>query len=301
MKKIKEVIKSVIKKLAILIILSVSIFGLCTTIEERTTFASAGHSVSHSSGGHSSSHSSSSSRSHRSSRSSSSGSIEDAGPAPIIITIIFMTIFIIIFCKAIQKSKQTTPKNNIVDENEIEAEIKKYIPDFNKAEFLKQGFKTYCDVQNAWMNFRIQDVQDRITDELLNMYQSQLDAMEVKDEQNIIKDITLHGSRLKSVSCQNGVVTIKTGYTIDLYDYIINKSTGKVTSGTSNKKIRIFSEMCFRLTIDEAANLDKCPNCGAKLPNFNGAGRCEYCGSKVVAENKKWVLTSERVESQYFI
>ncbi len=300
MKKFIELIKSVFKKFAIVIILSVSIFGICTTIEEKNTFASAGHSVSHSSGSHSSSSSRSRSSS-RSSRSSSSGSTVEAGPVPIILTIIFMTVLIIIFCKIARKSKQTVLKKTTVDENKIEEQIKKYIPDFNRAEFLKQGFKTYCDIQNAWINFSIQDVQDRITDELLNMYQSQLDAMEIKDEQNIIKDITLRSSMLKNVICQNGVVTVTTGYTIDLYDYIINKSTGKVTSGTSSKKIRIFSEMCFRLTINKDANIDKCPNCGAKLPKFNGAGCCEYCGSKVVAENKKWVLTSERVESQYFI
>lgn len=298
MKKFKEKVKAIIKKLAIVIILSVSIFGFCMTIDEKTTFASAGHSVSHSS---SHSHSSSRSRSSsRSSRSRSSGSTENVGPVPAILSVIFVIIVIIAFCQITKKSKEAIPKNS-VDEDKIEAEIKKYIPNFNKTEFLNQGFKTYCDVQNAWMNFKIQDVQDIITDELLNMYQSQLDAMEVKDEQNIIKEITLQSSRLKNVSCQNGVVTITTGYTIDLYDYIINKSTGKVTSGTNNKKIRIFSEMCFRLTIDENASLDKCPNCGAKLPNFNGTGHCEYCGSKVVAENKKWVLTSEKVESQHFI
>lgn len=300
MNKFKKQVKAIIKKIAIIIIISVSMLGFCITIGEKPTIASAGHSVSHSSGGHSSSHSSRSSS--RSSRSRSSGSTEYVGPVPAILSLMFFIIIMIIFCKIASKGKQNKnmPKYTI-DESKIENEIKKYIPNFNKEEFLKQGFKTYCDVQNAWMNSKIEDVQDIITDELLNMYQSQLDAMEVKDEQNIIKDITFQGSKLKSVSCQNGVVTIKTGYTIDLYDYIINKSTGKVTSGTSNRKIRILSEMCFRLTLDENASIDKCPNCGAKLPKFNGAGRCEYCGSKVVAENKKWVLTSEKVESQHFI
>lgn len=301
MEKFKRKIKSIIKMLAIVIILSVSMLGFCITIDEKPTFASAGHSVSHSSGSHSSSHSSSRSRSssRRSGSSSSSGSIE---PVPAILTIVFFIIVMFVLCKVTSKNKQSkTPVKSTINEDNIVDEIKKYIPNFNKEEFLKQGFEIYCDVQNAWMNFKIQDVQDIITDELLNMYQSQLDAMEVKDEQNIIKDITLQGSRLKGVSYQNGVVTITAGYTIDLYDYIINKSTGKVTSGTSKEKIRILSEMCFRLTIDENTSLDKCPNCGAKLPNFNGAGRCEYCGSKVVAENKKWVLTSEKVESQRFI
>lgn len=227
-------------------------------------------------------------------------------PGAAVVSIIFYIIVMCIFvaCVRAANKKNSTVgqgKNNFVNEDNIEAEIKKYVADFDKKEFLEQGFKTYCDLQNAWMNFRINDVQNQITDELLNMFQSQLDAMEVKNEQNIVKDIEKHSARLKGVTCQNGVVTVSTQYTIDLYDYIINKTTGKVTSGTSTRKIRILSEMKFRLTIDEAKAIDKCPNCGAKLPNFNGTGKCEYCGSKIVSENKKWVLTSERVENQFFI
>ena len=41
-----------------------------------------------------------------------------------------------------------------------------------------------------------------------------------------------------------------------------------------------------------------CPNCGAKLENMNGATTCEYCNSKVVADNTKWVLTEKKVLMQ---
>ena len=47
-------------------------------------------------------------------------------------------------------------------------------------------------------------------------------------------------------------------------------------------------------------NDNYCPNCGAKV-EMNSTGTCEYCGSKLVSENTKWVLTEKKVIEQYYI
>ena len=198
-----------------------------------------------------------------------------------------------------------TAKENIIpnytptDDSKVEALIKHYIPTFDKAQFLQDGFKIYKDVQDAWMNFKLDDVKDVITDELYNMYESQLATLKVKGEQNIMKDFVLKKSFLKDVSVQNDTITINTRYIIEFYDYIANRNTGETIRGNSERKMRVRYEMKFRQSLDQSKVVDKCPSCGAPI-KINSFGTCEYCKAKIVTENTKWVLTEKKVLNQYY-
>lgn len=297
--------KNIIKKILITLGILCSVILTFTVIYERPTFADSGHSVSHSSShsSHSSSHSSSSSRrsSSSSSRSSSSRSSSSSGDlfAAMISVIIMIAIIVIwtIIANKKQLHKIVINKNN---EDEIENKIKKSIPNFNKQEFLKQGYSIYYDIQMAWMDFKLEDIKDKVTDEIYTMYESQLATLEVKGEQNIMKDIQLKQSCLKDVTNQNGTITIKTNYVIEMYDYIADVNTKKLIRGENKKKIRILYEMSFRKTLNENEKITHCPNCGAKV-EMNSTGTCEYCGSKLVSENTKWVLTEKKVIEQDYI
>ena len=297
--------KNIIKKILITLGILCSVILTFTVIYERPTFADSGHSVSHSSShsSHSSSHSSSSSRrsSSSSSRSSSSRSSSSSGDpfAAMISVIIMMAIIVIwtIIANKKQLHKIVINKNN---EDEIENKIKKSIPNFNKQEFLKQGYSIYYDIQMAWMDFKLEDIKDKVTDEIYTMYESQLATLEVKGEQNIMKNIQLKQSCLKDVTNQNGTITIKTNYVIEMYDYIADVNTKKLIRGEDKKKIRILYEMSFRKTLNEDEKITHCPNCGAKV-EMNSTGTCEYCGSKLVSENTKWVLTEKKVIEQDYI
>lgn len=297
----KEKIKKIIKKFLIITIISISFFGFFTILDEKPTFADSGFSTSHSSGGSSRSRSSrsrsSSSRSRSSSSSSSSGDASLGG-------IIVFIIIIIVYLSIIKSKSRNSNNKNInyinIDDTNIEAQIKQILPNFNKYQFLRDGFGIYKDVQDAWMNFKLEDVKDKLTDELYNMYESQLATLEVKGERNVMKDITMQRSYLKDVTNQNGILTITTGYIIDQYDYIDEPNTGRLIRGNSSQKMRVVYEMKFRMSIDESAQTTHCPNCGAKL-DINSNGICEYCGSKVVSENTKWVLTEKKALNQRYI
>ena len=296
----KKIIKGFLKRALIILLAVFMITVFFSLVDEKPTFADSGFSTSHSSGGsHSSSHSSSRSSSRSSSSgSSSSGSVSTSVDIVVFTIIIFTFLMIIATTSAKQKNKQI-PKENI-DESAVENEIKKSIPNFDKYAFLKEGFNIYCDIQNAWMNFKLEDVKDVITDELYNMYESQLATLEVKGEQNIMKDITLRRSYLRGVVKQNDNITIEAGYVIEMYDYIVDQQSGKLVRGESNRKMRVTYSMKFRKTLDENAKVEHCPNCGAKI-EMNSSGTCEYCGSKIVADNTKWVLTEKKALNQYYI
>ncbi len=279
--------KGIFKKLLIINTLILVIFTFSLLLDERPSFADSGFSTSYDSGG--SSYSSSSS-------SSSSGS-EDISPLEFAI-ILSIGAVILIFGKIdsyIFRKKEEMEK----DDTNIELEVTEYIPYFNKEEFLKQGYNIFCDVQEAWMNFKLEDVKDKITDELYKMYESQLITLKVKDEQNIMKDFELKEAYLSGVSYMNNTITITAVYIMDFYDYIIKQSTGELTRGIDKWKMHVKYEIKFRKSLDENNKVTKCPNCGADI-EMNTSGICEYCHTKLVTENTKWVLTEKKLLDQKY-
>lgn len=300
---------SSIVKLLVIISISISVLFIGVTLRKNVVFADSGYDFSYDGGGSSYSddysysssdysYSDSDSYSHSNYHRSSSNK---ASPFSIFLSVSMVVVIILIALES-QKHRTTTVapatfKSNVNDDD-IVNKVKTIIPDFNKEEFIKEGYQIYLDVQDAWMNFKLEDVRDKISDEMFNMYQSQLNTMEVKGEQNIMRGFTKQAAYLKDVVKQNENITITATYVIDFYDYIVDKNTGRVLRGSAGIKMRVIYEMKFRKTLDATKAIDHCPNCGAKIENINGAGVCEYCGSKVVSENSRWILTDKKITGQ---
>lgn len=291
--------KNVIIKLISIIAISFILIFVGNIVNKKVVIADSGFDSSYDSGGSSwssssDSWSSSSSSSWDSGYSSSSGggSSGDLG----LTLVVFAVIVIIVIISSAKSKGPATTSQPIANQNDghVVNKVKQYIPNFDKAEFLNEGYNIYVAVQNAWMNFKLEDVKNVLTDEMYNMYESQLATLEVKGEQNIMKDFVRRNAFLKDVVEQNGNITITACYVIEFYDYIVEKSSGKVLRGTSSRKVRITYDMKFRKTLNDKSVITNCPNCGAKLEDMNGAGTCKYCGSKIVYENSKWVLTDKK-------
>ena len=322
----KEKIKKIIVKIICTLVITATCFCTISIIEQRKSFADSGHSTSHhsrsssgsrsrSSSSSSRSRSSSSSRSRSSSSSSSSsssGSFKNMSRAGKIITLLICLglplgwcLLILIFSKIGSKNRmkntyQSTYKKE-TSSADAEKKIKLIKPNFNKDEFLREGFNIYKDIQVAWMNFDLESVRNLITDEMFNMYQSQLNVMEATNEQNIMKDMVIKKRKIVDAIVQNGVLTIVTNYTIEQYDYVADRTTGKLIRGESKYKMRVDYEMRFRQSINNDKILNFCPNCGADISKHNGSGVCEYCGTKIVSDNKNWVLTEKQVINQDYL
>lgn len=297
--------KHIVLKLLAIFMISITVLVAGAFMNKKVVIADSGFDSSYDSGGSSdcggSSDWGSSSYDYGSSSYSGSGG---GGGGSIGATILVFTIIIVIYI-LLGSGKSGNSSTNVpiymppVNENEALNKIKQHIPDFDRTAFLNQGYQIYLDVQNAWMNFNLDSVKDKLTDEMFNMYESQLDTLEVKGEQNIMKDFTKVREAIGSVDVQNGNITISAYYVVEFYDYIVEKSSGKLLRGVSNRKIRITYEMKFRQTLDKSSLVTHCPNCGADLGAINGATTCKYCGSKIVSENAKWVLTDKKNIRQY--
>ena len=288
----KKKLKGILKIVVTLMIIFMAIF---ISYKDKS-HADAGYHSSYSGGSssHSSSHSSSSSRSsYRGSSSSHSSSGGSVAIVPSILSILFFIVIMIIFTAISSSKNKGRINNNLIVANNMQAinEIKKHLPDFDVNKFLSNGYNIYMRIEEAWMNFELDKVRDVITDEMFNMYESQLTSMEMKGEQNIMEDFKLLNSAITNASLQNNMLQVTTRYIIEFYDYIVKKDTKQVVRGNSNTKIRMVYEMTFIEKL-EKTKLDKCPNCGAPI-EMNSAGICEYCNSKLVDDNTEWVMSKK--------
>ena len=286
----------VILKIFLIIVICVLTIFAESAIQKNVVFADSGFDFDYDSGGSSDFGSSSSYSSYDSDYSGSYGGSSD-GFGSLVMFIIFVIIIIVVLSSKNGGKVSTVAPANFkanVNDDDVVNRIKALIPDFDKETFIQEGYQIYLDVQDAWTNFNLESIRDKISDEMFNMYQSQLTTMEVKGEQNIMRDFTKQTAYLKDVVKQNENITITATYVIDFYDYIVDKATGRVLRGSATVKMRVTYDMKFRKTLDVGKVTDICPNCGAKIEKFNGAGICEYCGSKVVSENKKWILTDKK-------
>ena len=168
------------KKFAKIILTMIIALCVCMVAWAHNSDASAGHGVSHSSGG--SSHSSSSHSSSSSSRSSSSSSRSSysssssrsssssgsSSPGSALATLIIIVVILIIICASSSKStkKPITTTTKLVNNPNAIKTIKELLPNFNEEEFLKDAYKIFLDIEDAWMNFTLDKVQDVMTDEM---------------------------------------------------------------------------------------------------------------------------------------
>lgn len=282
--------KTNLNRIIILVSIVLIAFLIINIVVSKPTHADSGFSTSY--GGSSSS----------SGSSSSGGSESGGGGDPGVALILGVAFFGILGAFGLYFHVADKIEKNKEEQERIKAEniAKQYIPNFNKDEFLLNVYNMYCNIQVAWMNFKLEDVKDIITDELYTMYESQLATLTAKGEQNIMKDFNLSRSWMKRTVVENNTITITTGHIIQCFDYIINQTTGEVVRGDKDHKLNIIYEMEFRKTLDQNKKIDKCPNCGAQV-DVNSSGICLFCRTKLVTENINWVLTQKKVQYQSII
>lgn len=268
-------------KFAIALLLSFSIF-----------MSIHGGGKTHADSGYDTSYSSDSSSSYSSSDygSSSYSSSGDASVGDVLGAFFIVIILIVIITISNKKSVENVSDTLTSNLNAVN-KLKELIPGFDEKEFLKNGYQIYVDVQNAWTNFELDKVQNIITDELFNQYESQLSSMEIKGEQNIMKDFVLKSSAITNCNKQNDNIEVQTKYIVEFYDYIVNKESGKVLRGNSKRKVKMYYNLTFVRSASQT-KIENCPNCGAKV-DITSAGTCAYCGSKIVGENSNWVLSKK--------
>lgn len=177
------------------------------------------------------------------------------------------------------------------------AELQRQDPRFSAAD-LEAKVKNWVQMfEQCWANGDMSPCSPFISDGLFHSYQSQLSMMRQNGEASRTEDLSVLNCSLESWT-QDGdkeylniwIKEKKRNYKVDIND------PSKIIKGDRN--ITYYLEYRWQLmrsagskTEDGGvgARVQECPNCGAQT-SINQSGKCEYCGSTIVAENFDWVL-----------
>lgn len=218
---------------------------------------------------------------------------------PVVVFITLGITLVIVFVAIMSARKQTTmmPTTALKNIPPYDPEkLKEYLPDFDPIEFKNQTYEIYKKIQESWMNFDYESMRKCVTDEMFNMYKSQLTTLSVKKQTNIMKDFNLLSFNIVGMEVKDNILSLTVTMGIECYDYITDKNN-KVVRGTDKRKVIYNYAMTFNKGISNKPN--KCPNCGAPLENVNSSV-CPYCDSTIIGENYDWILAKKQVLSQRY-
>lgn len=188
------------------------------------------------------------------------------------------------------KQSKTYPINDIPDEYLTIQGI--YDKDALKNEF----YEDFVDMQEAWMNFNYLTLQSLCTDELFNMYRSQLEGLKLKNEQNVMSDYSLKDCKILAAFNSGEQLVVKVYMVVSFYDYIIDAKTGKVKRGNKDRMITNRYSLTFVMSSSKD-EITKCPNCGHELSD-SASSKCPYCGTAIVKSSDKFVLSEKKIIKQ---
>lgn len=171
-------------------------------------------------------------------------------------------------------------------------------PNLNPSEFKSQAFNIYKDIQTAWMEFDTDTIRKLTTDEIYNMYSSQLETLKLKGQKNIMKDITCEEVKLINIRKGGNIITLDVYMRVKCYDYVIKEKTGETVRGKDKQKIIIEYVLSFVKSAINNNEEEKCPNCGAKV-DMKTSATCPYCDSTLVKEASDYVMSKKTCIGQY--
>lgn len=292
--------KKLLYLLPIFMILVGAILIYTNGVNPRSLTADSGFDSSWSSGSSSSSsHSSSSSSSsiHSSSHNSGSGSGCDsticyvASCIPLFVCMFFVISFIVYKIKQDIKHKRYLERlTNKLACDKIYSVVGN---DFNIDEYNEFVFKAYYDIQIAWMNDTIKDVEYLLSDEMYNMYKTQLLTLSERNSQNVMSNIKKIDSYIHTIKKQDNTLIITSILKVTCRDYLIDKTSKKVLRGSRFKKNKYTYSVTFKqdLNVDK---IDKCPTCGAEVKGSERV-RCSYCKNLYIVKSNNFILTNKKM------
>ena len=159
--------------------------------------------------------------------------------------------------------------------------------------FVLHAFAIYQKIQIAWMHFDYETIKKYTTNELYNMYVSQLNTLKLRNQKNIMKKIKFYGGRIIDYKKEQGEFeTITMQLQVTCKDYLIDQATKKVVRGSKSATMHYTYELTFIRR--KETEMKRCPNCGAPVEG-NMTSQCSYCNSVIVHKKFDWVLSKKEM------
>ncbi len=161
---------------------------------------------------------------------------------------------------------------------------------FIPSKFLREQYKAYVRIQEAWMNKEIEKVSGDLDRNLYNQYQTQILTLINANQINVMKDFKYNDSYIINASNENGNKEITTILKVTVKDYITNND-GKLLKGHTGLRVYTY-KMIYRCVDKDDTNT--CPTCGAPIKDVSSQ-KCEYCDGTINKKTTSWVLVKKEL------
>ena len=203
----------------------------------------------------------------------------------LVLIIVFLVIVIIWSIIYERKRKKYGP---LFDYTECSDKVLEDIGVDDREKLKGDFYKIFVDVQNAWMNFKYDDLEKLCGEKLFNSFKSDLEVLKLNNGKNVMSDFEYKDSKIIKVSKKKDNILVKVVLRVSFFDYVINDKTKEVIRGNDYEKMDNTYLLVFSKKNKPSSN---CPSCGADLVN-NKRKKCPYCKSPII---NNFVLYTKKI------
>lgn len=185
--------------------------------------------------------------------------------------------------------------NHIVEEDYLYRidnveQFKKYLPKAKIKEIKKQLYDKFYKIQIAKTKYDYDSLRELCTDELYNMYKTQLQVMDMKAHKHVMDDFRVIDIRIYGVNEVNGLIHIDVYLKVSFLDYVEDVDDKYIAKGHLGNYVTNKYLMTFVRRADNNKEV-KCPDCGAIVKSHSTT--CEYCRGKIVTSSNDFILSKK--------
>jgi predicted lipid-binding transport protein (Tim44 family) len=184
---------------------------------------------------------------------------------------------------------------------EARAALGRRHPELRPAEVIETFTAIFLRVQRAWASGRWEDARPNLTDPLFSAHRLQLAQHAAQGLKNHVEDVSVLNVTVVKITHDPYYESITARIEARMRDWTTN-AQGRVVGGSETKP-RIFSEYWTFVRAQgqpfTEPNPEQCPSCSAPLDRVNEGGVCGYCGTKLSAAERAWVLGAITQDETY--
>ena len=225
--------------------------------------------------------------------------------AIILIVLLFLAFRLVLFLKKSSIATNTTIVGNEKKSSEKIDGWNEFIaanPNFDLSEFLLKVRKAFIEVQTSWSEQNTNRMRRFITDGVYQRFNTQFKMMKLLQQTNPISNIKIANIWVDKIE-QDGLYDImQVGVEASMDDTFECALNHNLDEEGSEDFVEFWSFIRKRgVPKKDIYDSDKCPNCGAPLPeNIGEVCKCTHCNATLNSGEFDWILSEITQKDDYY-